>query len=100
MKKVVDTHSEWVYYMRGLRHKAQQKGGEALSDNYIGDNLKLLRKRKGLKQCEVAKALGVGITTYNAWENNVNKPRDEMKVKIAEYYGLSVGYIFFKPITH
>lgn len=71
-----------------------------MGNNYIGDNLKLLRQRKGLTQTEVAKALNVNKTTYNAWEHGVNKPRDEMKVKIAEYYGLSVGYIFFKPIAH
>ena len=71
-----------------------------MSDNYIKDNLKFLRKRKGLTQTDVAKALKVGITTYNAWETGQNIPRDEMKVKIAEFYGLSVGYIFFKPIAH
>lgn len=71
-----------------------------MENNYIKDNLKTLRERKGLTQTAVAKALGVGMTTYNAWEKGVNIPRDEMKVKIAEFYGLSVGYIFFKPITH
>lgn len=71
-----------------------------MTDNYIKDNLKFLRKRKGLSQTDVAKAINVGITTYNAWETGQNIPRDEMKVKIAEFYGLSVGYIFFKPITH
>lgn len=71
-----------------------------MKDNYIKDNLKILRERKGLTQTAVAKALGVNIPTYNAWENGVNVPRDEMKKKIAEFYGLSVGYIFFKPIAH
>lgn len=71
-----------------------------MTDNYIKDNLKTLRERKGLTQTAVAKALGVGTTTYHAWESGQNIPRDEMKVKIAEFYGLSVGYIFFKPIAH
>lgn len=97
---MVDTHSEWVYYRGALRHKPQQRGGESVVDNYIKDNLKHLRERKGLTQTAIAKALGVGVTTYNAWETGQNIPRDEMKVKIAEFYGLSVGYIFFKPITH
>lgn len=89
-----------MYYRGALRHKPQQRGGENVTDNYIKDNLKLLRERKGLTQTAVSKALGVGVTTYNAWETGQNIPRDEMKVKIAEFYGLSVGYIFFKPITH
>lgn len=71
-----------------------------MSDNYIKDNLKFLRERKGLTQTAVSKALKVNTSTYNAWETGQNIPRDEMKVRIAEFYGLSVGYIFFKPIAH
>ena len=71
-----------------------------MENNYIKDNLKILRERKGLTQTAVAKALKVNVTTYNAWETGQNIPRDEMKVRIAEFYGLSVGYIFFKPIAH
>lgn len=71
-----------------------------MSDNYIGENLKYLRLRKGVKQVEIAKALDIPVTTYNAWEKGVNIPRDEAKKAVADYYGLSVGYIFFKPITH
>lgn len=100
MEKGIDSHSEWVYYRRRFNKKALQKGGDNVSDNYIKDNLKFLRKRKGLTQTDVAKALKVGTTTYNAWERGQNIPRDEMKVRIAEFYGLSVGYIFFKPISH
>ena len=89
-----------MYYRGALKMKPQQRGGDNVANNYIKDNLKILRERKGLTQTAVAKALGVGTTTYNAWETGQNIPRDEMKVKIAEFYGLSVGYIFFKPITH
>lgn len=71
-----------------------------MSDNYIGYNLKYLRKRKGITQTALAEAIGVPVTTYNAWETGQNIPRDEKKKAIADYYGLSVGYIFFKPIAH
>lgn len=83
-----------------VKGEPQQKGGNKLKDNYIGENLKILRKRKNLTQTALSKALGVPITTYNAWEQGVNIPRDEKKKAIADFYGLSVGYIFFKPITH
>lgn len=83
-----------------VKDEPQRKGGGDLEDNYIGENLKILRKRKNLTQTAVAKALDVPITTYNAWEQGVNTPRDEKKKAIADFYGLSVGYIFFKPITH
>lgn len=71
-----------------------------MENNYIADNLRFLRKRKGVTQTEVAKALGIPTTTYNAYETGQNVPRDEMKRKIAQYYDRSVQFIFFKRITH
>lgn len=100
VEKGIDSHSEWEYHRRRLNQESQQRGGDDVTDNYIKDNLKFLRERKKLTQTAVSKALGVNTSTYNAWETGQNIPRDEMKVKIAEFYGLSVGYIFFKPITH
>ena len=100
MGKRVDTHSKWVYSNRGIKREPQQKGGERLKDNYIAENLRELRKRKGVTQAEVAKALGMPYTTYNAYETGQNIPRDDVKVKIANYYGKTVQYIFFRRITH
>lgn len=74
--------------------------GEILEGNYIADNLRYLRKKKGVTQTEVAKALGIPTTTYNAYETGQNVPRDEMKVKIADYFDRSVQFIFFKRIAH
>jgi transcriptional regulator with XRE-family HTH domain len=62
----------------------------------IGDKLRELRKKKGVTQSEVAQAIGVPLSTYNAWEIGENIPRDEAKVKLAEYYNRTVGFIFFK----
>ena len=71
-----------------------------MDNNYIADNLRYLRKRKGVTQIEVARALGVPATTYNAYETGQNVPKDDMKQRIAEYYGRSVQFIFFKHIAH
>lgn len=71
-----------------------------MADNYIAENLKELRRRKGVSQTEIARDLGVPVTTYNAWETGQNIPRDHMKVAIAEYYGRTVGFIFFSRIAH
>lgn len=38
----------------------------------LGDGLRILRKRQGLLQKEVAAALGTDISTVSAWENNAN----------------------------
>jgi len=71
-----------------------------VANTMIADNLRYLRKKKGVTQTEVAKILGIPTSTYNAWERGQNVPRDRMKQKIANYYSRSVQYIFFKDITH
>ena len=71
-----------------------------MEDNYIAENLRELRIRKGVSQTAVARALGVPVTTYHAWESGQNIPRDPMKKAIAEYYGRTVGFIFFNRIAH
>ena len=71
-----------------------------MTNNYIADNLRYLRNKKGVSQTAVAKALGVPITTYHAWETGENTPRDPMKIAIAEYYGRTVQFIFFNRIAH
>ena len=71
-----------------------------MKDNYIYISKKLreLRQKKKVTQVEVAKALGVPVSTYNAYELGTNIPRDGMKVKIANYFGKSVAYIFFPKL--
>ena len=57
---------------------------------------KKLRKLRGKRsQDEVAKSLGVAQTTISSWESEERAPRDSLKVKIAEYYGVKVADIFF-----
>lgn len=69
-----------------------------MRDSYIGDNLRYLRKKKGVTQTEVARALGVPVSTYNAYETGQNVPKDQMKQRIAEYFSRSVQFIFFNHI--
>ena len=69
-----------------------------MENNYIPENLRELRRRKKVSQTEVAKALDIPVSTYNAYETGQNVPRDGMKQKIADYFGLSVAYIFFSKI--
>lgn len=71
-----------------------------MGNSMIADNLRYLRKKKGVTQTEVAKSLGVPVSTYNAYETGQNVPRDPMKKKIANYYSRSVQFIFFRDITH
>lgn len=59
----------------------------------IGEKLKHLRKKKTIS--EVAKAVGVTESSYIKYERDERKPRDEVKVRIAKYYGKTVESIFF-----
>lgn len=59
----------------------------------IGDTLVELRGQK--TQAEVAKDLGITVSALSMYENNNRIPRDEIKIKIANYYKKSVEEIFF-----
>ena len=44
--------------------------------------IKELRKSNGLTQVDVAKKVGVSITTYQLWERGVGKPTPENLEKL------------------
>lgn len=60
----------------------------------MADKLRALRGAKS--QAEVARDLGIPATTYNSYELGERIPRDDLKVRIANYYSRSVKYIFFE----
>lgn len=60
--------------------------------------LKELRVRKGETQAETAANLGVSLTTYNAWENNVSNLKVSRIAALASYFGVTVGDIFFDKL--
>ena len=57
------------------------------------EKMRMLRGNR--TQAEVAKRLGISPSTYASYEQGTRKPKDSMKVKIAEYYQRSVRFIFF-----
>lgn len=58
---------------------------------------KRLRKLRGKKtQREVSRAIGCSESAVNMWESGCRIPRDEVKKKLSDYYGVSVEEIFFK----
>lgn len=59
----------------------------------IGANLKQLRGTK--TQQEVATALGVTPMAISQYENGDRIPRDEIKIKLSEYFNKSVEELFF-----
>lgn len=64
-------------------------------------NCEVLRELRGDKtQKEVAKALGITASAWAMYERGERTPRDEVKVKIAKFFGKSVEEIFFAKYVH
>lgn len=59
----------------------------------ICEKLKMLRGKKSQK--EVAKDLKITQSALGNYETDLRVPRDEVKIRIANYYGVSVEEIFF-----
>lgn len=49
---------------------------------------------------EVALRIGVSKSALFMYERGERIPRDETKVLIAQYYGVSVEDLFFKQVEH
>lgn len=62
----------------------------------LADRLKELRKSKNLTQTDLGKILGVGKTTISMYETNNSTPNDEIKLKIAELFDVSLDYLLGK----
>jgi transcriptional regulator with XRE-family HTH domain len=63
----------------------------------ISSNLLILRKKKGVTQADVAKALDISRTTYTNWETGRAEPNKEQIDRIVNYFditydGLLGGY--------
>ena len=59
----------------------------------IGKKLITLRGEKS--QQEVADAAGITQAALSMYERGERIPRDAVKIKLAEYYGKTVGDLFF-----
>lgn len=71
-----------------------RKGGEIMpSNNEIADTLRQLRGDTPREQ--VAAACGISLSALAMYETGARMPRDEVKLALAQYYGKSVGEIFF-----
>ena len=55
--------------------------------------LKELRKAKGLTQQETADLLGLSQVTYSRYENGEREPSNDMLVKMALFFGVTVDQL-------
>lgn len=62
----------------------------------IMDNGKRLRQLRGDRPaCEVASAVGISESALLMYERGERNPRDEIKVALANFYGVGLGEIFY-----
>ena len=57
------------------------------------NRLKELRQEKGDTQEDVAKAMGVTRRGYQNWENGESQIKPEKAQQLADYFGVSIGYL-------
>lgn len=56
---------------------------------------KLVELRGNMSREFVANAIGVSVSAISMYENGERVPRDDIKIKIANFYGRTVQEIFF-----
>jgi len=61
----------------------------------IGNRLKFLRKKMNVTGMDVCRETGIMQSAYSNYETGARVPRDENKVLLAKYFGVSVDTIFF-----
>ena len=57
------------------------------------NNLRLLRKQRGLSQIAVQMATGIEQALLSKFENGVRTPPTETLVVLADFYEVSIDYI-------
>ena len=61
----------------------------------VGTKLRALRAAKKKSQQQVADEVNITKSALAMYENDKRTPRDEVKVRIANYYGETVQSLFF-----
>ena len=61
----------------------------------IGKKLWTLRNAKGLRQKDVAEAVGIKEANYRKYET-VSKPNDDALIKLADFFGVTTDYLLGK----
>ncbi len=59
----------------------------------FGRIITMLRKEKGVSQCQAAKDLGISQALMSHYENGIRECSLEFVVKIADYYSVSCDYL-------
>lgn len=56
---------------------------------------RLVRARGDRSREEVAKAVGISLSAITMYENGARVPRDEIKIRLADYFQTTVQELFY-----
>ena len=68
---------------------------EAIDGIQIGKRIKELRTLRKMTAEDLGKAIGISSSAINMYECGQRVPRDEIKIMMAEYFGVSIESIFY-----
>lgn len=61
---------------------------------------RLIEARNNKTREEVANAIGISVSAISMYENGYRIPRDEIKIRLADYYNTTVQALFFDNDSH
>lgn len=61
---------------------------------------RLIEARGNIPRASVARAIGVSLSAITMYETGKRVPRDEIKIRLADYYNTSVQNLFFDCDCH
>ena len=66
----------------------------------LGLRIKTLRENANITQVELARTLNIGNTTLSQYESGVRVPSDEIKIRIAKFFNVSLDYLLLGADYH
>jgi transcriptional regulator with XRE-family HTH domain len=63
-------------------------------DGYVGERVRLRRKMLGMSQASLADALGITFQQIQKYEKGINRIGASRLLRMAEIFGVPVGYFF------
>lgn len=70
-----------------------------MAENFFGQNIKLLRKRRGRTQDDVALALDMKRPTLSGYENGVAEPGIELLMIFSDYFKVSIDTLLKQDLS-
>jgi transcriptional regulator with XRE-family HTH domain len=89
-------HCEFLILQAGDAMKA--KSTNAI-DGYVGERVRLRRKMLGMSQASLAEALGITFQQIQKYEKGINRIGASRLLRMAEIFGVQVGFFFDNGVT-